>query len=121
MPCDVLLTYPKERVVIFEDMIPHGLASIAADTLNSIPQIDYVIRGEGEFSFSKFCTLIDSGESPESVNIDGLSYRLNGEIIHNRAVRIDDLDSLPLPARHLFDLPYVPGRPAVQERRAHSE
>ena len=175
MPCDVLLTYPKERVVIFEDMIPHGLASIAAvlesegmsvrivdftnyrdnfrkdlhrwqpsivgiggttatrtgsfaiaravkeelpeiptvyggthatftatDTLNSIPQIDYVIRGEGEFSFSKFCTLICNGESPESVRIDGLSCRLNGEIIHNRAVRIDDLDSLPLPARHLF-------------------
>ncbi len=176
MPCDVLLTYPKERVVIFEDMIPHGLASIAAvlesegmsvrivdftnyrdnfrkdlhrwqpsivgiggttatrtgafaiartvkeelpevptvyggthatfpaaDTLNSIPQIDYVIRGEGEFSFSKFCTPIRSGESPESVKIDGLSYRLNGEVIHNRAVRIDDLDSLPLPARHLFN------------------
>jgi len=30
MECDVLLTYPKERIVIFEDMIPHGLASIAA-------------------------------------------------------------------------------------------
>ena len=176
MPYDVLLTYPKERVVIFEDMIPHGLASIAAmlesegmsvrivdftnyrgdfrkdlhrwqpsivgiggttatrtgsfaiartvkaelpeiptvyggthatftaeDTLNSIPQIDYVIRGEGEFSFSKFCTLIGSGESPESAKIDGLSWRLNEKIIHNRAVRIDDLDSLPLPARHLFD------------------
>jgi hypothetical protein len=30
MQCDVLLTYPRERFVIFEDMIPHGLASIAA-------------------------------------------------------------------------------------------
>jgi radical SAM superfamily enzyme YgiQ (UPF0313 family) len=29
-PCDVLLTYPAERITVFSHMIPLGLASIAA-------------------------------------------------------------------------------------------
>jgi radical SAM superfamily enzyme YgiQ (UPF0313 family) len=58
-------------------------------------QVDMVFRGEGEQTMREFIT---SG-APE--NIDGISYRNNGSVIHN-APRdlIKDLDSIPFPARH---------------------
>jgi len=58
-------------------------------------QIDMVFRGESELTMKE---LIAQG-TPE--NIDGISYRNNGDVVHN-AVRqpIQDLDSLPFPARH---------------------
>lgn len=60
------------------------------------PQVDMVFRGESEITMKEF---IKTG-SPE--NIDGISYRKKGKIIHNRERKpIDDLDSLTFPARHL--------------------
>ena len=59
------------------------------------PQVDLVFRGESEFTMKEF---ISSG-SPK--DIDGISYRNNGKIIHNKPSKpIDNLDLLPFPARH---------------------
>lgn len=66
------------------------------DKMLKYPQVDLVFRGESELTMKEF---IKQG-TPE--NIDGISYRNNGTIIHNqRRHPIDDLDSLPFPARHL--------------------
>ncbi len=66
------------------------------DEMLRYPQIDIVFRGEGELTMKE---LIKQG-SPE--NIDGISYRNNGGIIHNANRHpIEDLDSMPFPARHL--------------------
>ena len=60
------------------------------------PHVDLVVRGEGEMVMRD---LVTSG-SPEG--IAGISYKSKGKVINNpdREV-IADLDTLPLPARHL--------------------
>ena len=64
--------------------------------LLSHPQIDIVVRGEGEYTMRE---LVQEG-CPE--NILGVSYKKDGRIIHNEdRPPIEDLDSLPFPARHL--------------------
>ena len=66
------------------------------DELLSHPQIDVIVRGEGELTMKQ---LVKKG-SPE--NILGISYKKNGKIIHNPdRPFIEDLDSLPSPARNL--------------------
>ncbi len=73
----------------------------APDLMLSYPQLDMVIRGEGEITMRD---LIEKG-SPEDVL--GISYRKKGQVIHNedRPV-VKDLDSLPFPARHLRQYSY---------------
>lgn len=62
---------------------------------------DAVVKGEGEVVFLKLVERIEN--KTDWRDIDGISYRHDGKIIHNkRAEFIQDLDSLPFPARHLF-------------------
>ena len=71
------------------------------DLMLSHPQIDIVIRGEGEVTMKE---LIETGTF---VNIPGISYKKKGTIIHNKArPQIENLDSLPFPARYLRQYPY---------------
>jgi radical SAM superfamily enzyme YgiQ (UPF0313 family) len=71
------------------------------DLMLSYPQIDVVVRGEGEQTMRE---LVEHG-TPE--NVLGASYRKNGRIIHNEnRPRIENLDSIPFPARRLRRYPY---------------
>jgi len=66
------------------------------DELLSHPQVDIIVRGEGELTMKE---LIQKG-SPEGVL--GISYKKGKRIIHNPDRQlIADLNSLPFPARHL--------------------
>lgn len=66
------------------------------DKLLSYPQVDLVVRGEGEYTVRE---LVQKG-SPEGVL--GLSYKKDGRVIHNGdRPLIQNLDLLPFPARHL--------------------
>ncbi len=70
--------------------------TLAVDRTLSSPWIDILVRGEGEFTFRE---LIEKG-SPE--NINGLSYKANGKIIHNPdRPFLKNLDELRFPSRHL--------------------
>ncbi len=62
----------------------------------------YVVRGEPEFTMVE---LLKALHSKSSVNgIKSVSFMDNGEIIHNvNRELIEDLDSLPFPARHLIE------------------
>lgn len=64
---------------------------------------DIVVRGEGESTMLELCQLFIERESLEG--LPGISFKIDGKIIHNpdRGL-IDNLDSLPFPAWHLFDL-----------------
>ncbi len=67
----------------------------AEDTLQHVPEIDVVVRGEGEITIVDLADAISNGRSLES--IQGISYRLNGRMISNPdQCMIDDLDSLPV-------------------------
>lgn len=64
--------------------------------LLSSPYVDIVVRGEGELTMRE---LMFKGR-PRGV--DGLSYKMQDEIIHNPDRKQEtDLDALPFPARHL--------------------
>jgi radical SAM superfamily enzyme YgiQ (UPF0313 family) len=76
------------------------------------PFVDYVILGEGEARFPLLLEQITRGRAKNVEKIDGIGYRnvgttrnRDGEIRIN-ALRnfIQDLDSLPYPARELLDL-----------------
>jgi len=60
-------------------------------------EFDYVIRGEGEFSF------LELVEGRECEDITGLSWKKEGKVIHNESRPfISDLDKLPFPSRDSF-------------------
>ena len=65
-----------------------------------IPEIDFVIMGEGEKPIKQ---LLENINNPEKLKqIKGLVFKLNNEIINNGvADPIENLDTLPFPARHL--------------------
>lgn len=64
---------------------------------------DYVAVGEAEITLPELVSSI-SKSSGDVSKIHGLAYKRNGEIIRTKSRgRISDLDSLPFPARSLFD------------------
>ena len=70
--------------------------TLAVEQTLSSPWIDILVRGEGEYTFKE---LIEKG-SPE--NINGLSYKKDGNIIHNPdRPFLKNLNELKLPSRHL--------------------
>lgn len=72
------------------------------ESLKSCPELDIVVRGEGEETISELCKRVEGNEGLESVK--GITFRSReGEIIRNPdREAIADLDSIPLPAWHLF-------------------
>ena len=73
----------------------------AYDTLRHIPDVDAVIRGEGELTLLDLARALEAGDSLQKV--DGLTFRRDGHIIENpRRAFIADLNTLPMPARHLI-------------------
>ena len=79
-------------------------ATIFADEiLKQYPFIDFVIKGEGEYTFLELVRRIDSGQS--IADIDGLAYRQSGEVkVNPKQSFISDLDALPPPDYDLIDV-----------------
>jgi tRNA A37 methylthiotransferase MiaB len=66
--------------------------------------VDYVVLGEGEIRFPHLLKQIEKGRMRSIEEIDGIGYRVDEEIwINPLQSFIQDLDSLPLPARELLD------------------
>jgi radical SAM superfamily enzyme YgiQ (UPF0313 family) len=71
------------------------------EVMLSHPEIDGVIRGEGEATLKE---LVKTGSFED---VAGLSYKKNGAIINNQnRTQIENLDELPFPARNLRLYPY---------------
>lgn len=65
--------------------------------------VDYVVIGEGEATMLNFLERWSNG-TPMN-NIDGFAYKESGEIVTNPKKKfIEDIASLPLPARHLLPM-----------------
>jgi anaerobic magnesium-protoporphyrin IX monomethyl ester cyclase len=65
------------------------------------PEVDVVVRSEGELTWIDLCNHLENGESLDE--LPGITYHREGKVIHNpdRAV-IEDVDELPFPAYHLY-------------------
>jgi anaerobic magnesium-protoporphyrin IX monomethyl ester cyclase len=71
--------------------------------------VDFVICGEGEETFSEFVQKY--GDEKSYNEITGLAFKKGGEIFINpRRPLIKELNSLPMPARHLFPMDYYAQR-----------
>ncbi|MBF0444327.1 MAG: B12-binding domain-containing radical SAM protein [Magnetococcales bacterium] len=64
--------------------------------------IDYVVIGEGE---NVILPLIDAiGSGGDFANLSGISYRHEEQVVVRPAVKMVDVNTIPLPARHLFPM-----------------
>ena len=73
------------------------------------PSVDYVVCGEGEATLAELVERLEHHGHLEEVQ--GLCFKRDGAIVRTKErALIDDLDSLPFPARHLLDLARFPLR-----------
>lgn len=71
----------------------------------SLPDIDYVVFGEGEPIFTQLIMTLEE-KGPENLgDIAGLGWKRDGKLEINQAqTDLLDLNTLPFPARHLVDV-----------------
>jgi phosphonoacetaldehyde methylase len=77
-------------------------ATVMAEQLICEPFIDYVVRGEGEYSFQELIEHLEKKRQIETVS--NLTWLDNGEIRSTPQEFIQDIDRLPFPARHLLNM-----------------
>lgn len=102
---------------IVKSKSPSSITVIGGPHVYGLPEqgmgfdwIDYAFWGEAEIAFLQF---IESRSKPSLLGqIDGLIYRYNGAVTINPMAIVDDLDALPLPARHLYP-PLKRYRPSI--------
>jgi anaerobic magnesium-protoporphyrin IX monomethyl ester cyclase len=72
----------------------------AQESLKEYPEIDAIVRGEGELTFTELVR--NAGKQSDFSKTDGLSFRHNDKIVHNpKRPLIKDLEELPYPGYHL--------------------
>lgn len=77
--------------------------SVWRESLRDIPEIDVIVRGEGEITSLKLLNGYFSGENFSQIK--GIAFRSgNGNVVFTPQRESAELDSLPMPAWHLFDL-----------------
>jgi len=76
---------------------------MAESILKELKDLDYIVLGEGEISFSQLLHHLSQGRNGREIK--GIAYAENGKVILNpRPNFITHLDTLPLPAYHLIDV-----------------
>jgi radical SAM superfamily enzyme YgiQ (UPF0313 family) len=81
--------------------IGNHVTSLPDEVLGS-SVLDSVVRREPELTVRELADVLERGEDLSAVQ--GLSFRRDGAVVHNPdRPFLEDLDSLPFPARHLLD------------------
>jgi anaerobic magnesium-protoporphyrin IX monomethyl ester cyclase len=69
--------------------------------LTHFPEIDYIVMGEGEYTFLHLVRSIEKGEDEHIGNIRGIAYKKDGKVVRTKpAPYIQELDQLPVPATY---------------------
>lgn len=72
----------------------------AQESLEAYPEIDVIVRGEGEQTLAEVANSAQS--KPDFSRIDGVSFRRGSTIVHNSSrPLIENLGDLPFPGYHL--------------------
>ncbi len=92
--------YPRSAIVIGG----WHASALPVQTLNECPEIDFVVKGEGEHTFLELVTALEQKMSVGAIK--GIAYRdQNGSVNENEdRPLVQNLDELPYPSRHLLDL-----------------
>ena len=71
-------------------------ASLHPNTILKSDYVDYVFKGHSELSFVDFIDSMEGKPGAKKLSeIDGLSYRENGKIVHNKKAEVVDPDIIP--------------------------
>ncbi len=107
-----VITSCYRTIRLFKRMLPAAkiviggwhASALPEKTLTECPEIDYVVKGEGEITMSELVRAIQQGKS--LVGIEGLIFRdASGNITSNGdRPLIKNLDELPFPSRHLLPM-----------------
>jgi anaerobic magnesium-protoporphyrin IX monomethyl ester cyclase len=99
-----------EYVKLVKEVLPNCLTVIGGphptfmpiETLKSCPELDVVVIGEGEKTMEELTGKSTDKDNGILMDVKGIAYRDNGNIKLNPSRElIEDLDSIPFPARHL--------------------
>jgi anaerobic magnesium-protoporphyrin IX monomethyl ester cyclase len=75
-------------------------SATAQNSLEEYPEIDVIVRGEGEQTLAELVK--NASKKSAFTGINGISFRHRGKIVHNPSrPLIEDLESLPYPGYHL--------------------
>ena len=97
--CELAKGFNREIITVSGGAHP----SILYEDVLQSPHVDFVIVGEGEYSFRELVTNLKEGRPVE--DIDGLAYKKDSSIKCNPKTKwIESLDGLPFPARHLLPM-----------------
>ena len=70
----------------------------------STQRVDFIVRGEGEVTFSELVATLQKNDGKFHY-IQGISFFSNGQLVRTPPRPfVENLDSLPLPARHLIHM-----------------
>jgi anaerobic magnesium-protoporphyrin IX monomethyl ester cyclase len=97
--CEIVKTVSQDIVTIVGGI---HFSFTTEESLRNYPEIDYIVRGEGEQTVVDLIkTLQNKGKISD---VEGISYRKNNTIVHTPArPLIENLDMLPYPAYHLVE------------------
>lgn len=90
---------PESKVVVGG---PHP--TCMPESVLNCKEVDFAVIGEGELAIVELAKRIMDGKNPDYKDIPGIAYEYNGKIVNNSPRFIDNLDSIPIPARHLIPL-----------------
>jgi len=83
---------------------PH-VTVLPEQTLNEAPEVDVVVRGEGERTLLELAGLLSEGKRESFSKVAGITFRKNGKIFNTQdRAFIENLDELPHPAYKHFPL-----------------
>lgn len=92
--------YPHVPIIVGGEH-PTGMSEL---TLQEAP-VDIVVRGEGEETIAELLSHLERGTPSDLEQIAGVAFIHNGEVIKTpRRERIRDIDAIPLPAWHHFNI-----------------
>ncbi len=76
-----------------------GATFLREHLLRNFPEIDYVVLGEGEYSFLELVRMLERGAGGDPAAIRGIAFRNGSRIVRTApADPVEDLDKLPNPA-----------------------
>jgi radical SAM superfamily enzyme YgiQ (UPF0313 family) len=107
----IIKEWDRRKIVVL------GGAHVSCDPEGVLqsPAVDYALMGEGEKRFPLLLEQIEKQGGTSIKDIDGIGYRKDGAIqINPLQSFIQDLDSLPPPARELLD----PDRYRMRKKRS---
>jgi anaerobic magnesium-protoporphyrin IX monomethyl ester cyclase len=100
---DIVRTAKRHNPDIVTMMGGPHVSFDAENTLTAYPEIDLIVRGEGEQTIAELTPHLKDRDA--WAGIKGITFRQNGRLVATpQREFIDDLDTLPLPARHLLPL-----------------